>query len=441
MERSKGLALRRWLGALTATVILTSVPLLAPPAHADTVRGLSWHLDYLRIPRAHEITKGSGQTVVVVDSGVQASHWDLSGQVVTGRGFTPDAAPDGRIDPDTRVSHGTGMASLIAGRGGGQQRLLGVAPGAKILPASIGTGASDELAPAIRWAADQRPGVISISISPDGLAVNPDLASAVAYAQQRDVVVVASSGNEGSDLMSPLAALPGVVAVGAVDRKGAVWANSNRGPELAVTAPGVQVIMSVNGSTSPNGYGVGDGTSQATAIVSGVVALIRSRFPDLDAANVINRLVTTASDKGDKGRDPFYGFGVVDPVRALTADVPDVSANPLGVAAGGPGPGSTDAPEGGSGDESSDLGVSVRVDWGGLLPYALGCVAVVGGLVVLIVWLNRRRKRRRGPPYPPAGPPGQPPVPGPWRPPAQGGQPPAFGNPPPPAPHVPPPPG
>ncbi|GAA1885045.1 S8 family serine peptidase [Asanoa iriomotensis] len=400
-------SLARWFAAATAVLMVATLPLLATPAHADTVRSLSWHLDTLRIARAQQITKGAGVTVVVVDSGVQANNQDLVGQVVAGKGFAPGTAGDGRTDPDQQVSHGTGMASLIAGRGGGQQRMLGIAPQARIMPVAVGDD-TRTMTEAIRWAADQKPGVISISMGTTSPLESAELDDAITYAQQHDVVVVASAGNEGTDLRQ-LARHPGVVSVGAVDRKGGVWENSSRGPELAVAAPGVDVIMSVN---TGNGYGVGSGTSQSAAITSGVVALIRAEFPDLDAANVVNRLIKTAIDKGDKGRDSLYGFGIIDPVRALTADVPRVDANPLGAAAPLP----DDTARGRSADESGDGGSGLGIRFTnpvGLLVYGLGCLAVVAAIVVLIVWSNRRRRRgalpgapagqRPGPPW--AGPP------------------------------------
>ena len=371
------------------------MPLLATPAHADTVRSLSWHLDSLRIARAQQITKGAGVTVAVIDSGVQANHQDLVGQVVPGKAFATDVAPDGRTDPDKEVSHGTGMASLIAGRGGGQQRMLGIAPQAKIIPAAVGM-ARETIAEAIRFAADQRVGVISISMEPIGGFFPTSVNDAIAYAQQRDVVVVASAGNKGGDL-SEFARQPGVVSVSAVDRKGKVWEGSSRGHELAVSAPGVDVIMSVNGG---NGYGVTDGTSPATAITAGVVALIRARFPDLDAANVVNRLIRTTTDKGEKGRDAYYGFGVIDPVRALTATIAPVDSNPLGVAPAVPNASaSAQATDEDSDGDGSGLGIRVRADPGRLLLYGFGCLAVVAAIVVLIVWSSRRRRRR----YPASG--------------------------------------
>jgi len=420
MKQSKDRCRRaRWLGAVTAVLTVATLPLLATPAHADTVRSLSWHLDSLRISRAQQITKGAGVTVAVVDTGVQANNQDLVGQVIPGKAFAADVAPDGRTDPDKDVSHGTGMASLIAGRGGGAQRMLGIAPEAKVMPASMGM-AKSTAAEAIRWAADQRVGVINLSAEPSEGDFSAPINDAIAYALRRDVVVVASAGNRGGDL-SDFARQPGVVSVGAVDRKGKVWENSSRGHQLAVSAPGVDVIMSVN---SGNGYGVGDGTSTATAITAGVVALIRARFPDLNAANVVNRLIKTTTDKGEKGRDSFYGFGIIDPVRALTANIPPVDANPLGVAPAVP----DDAASGAAGDENGDddgsgLGIRVGADPGRLLLFGLPCLAVVAGIVVLIVWSNRRRRRQlatrpqAGGPYPPpsgqwgAPPPGHGPVP------------------------------
>jgi subtilisin family serine protease len=91
-----------------------------------------------------------------------------------------------------------------------------------------------------------------------------------------------------------------------------------------VSAPGVDIE-----STGPkNWYRMGTGTSDSTAITAGVVALIRSRFPTLSATEVIHRLTATATDRGPKGRDPEYGYGIVNPYAALTADLPPASASP-----------------------------------------------------------------------------------------------------------------
>src|SRR5262249_35204126 len=101
-------------------------------------------------------------------------------------------------------------------------------------------------------------------------------------------------------------------------RQGNIAPISSVGPGAVIAAPAVDIY-----STSlHNGYSTATGTSDSTAIVSGVVALIRSRYPNLSARDVINRLVATADDRGPPGRDDQYGYGIVDPVKALTADVP-----------------------------------------------------------------------------------------------------------------------
>ncbi|MBX6723884.1 MAG: S8 family serine peptidase, partial [Dactylosporangium sp.] len=246
-------------------------------------------------------------TVAVVDSGVDGSHADLAGNVLRGADLTSPSGGDGWVDSD---GHGTAMASLIAGHGHGSAAgALGIAPGAKILPIRR-KAASDldrgEVAQGIRWAADHGAQVINVSL--DG-GDTPALRQAVEYALRRDVVVVAGVGLPGGlGKVAAPARIPGVVAVSGVDKSGNIVASAS-GPEVAIAAPAKDIAhASKNG-----GYSVGTGTSDATAIVSGVVALIRSKYPDLDAANVINRLITTADDKGPPGRDQQYGFGIVNP--------------------------------------------------------------------------------------------------------------------------------
>ncbi len=111
------------------------------------------------------------------------------------------------------------------------------------------------------------------------------------------------------------------------------------GPQTALAAPAVDIFSTGPEFPPYNGYRIGNGTSDATAIVSGVAALVRSKFPNLSAAEVVHRLEATADDKGPPGRDDDYGYGIVDPVKALTADVPPLtpSASPTATVATGTG--------------------------------------------------------------------------------------------------------
>jgi type VII secretion-associated serine protease mycosin len=295
----------------------------ATPALADNIRDRQWYLTTLRIAEAHRFSRGSGAIVAVVDTGVDGRHVDLAGNILPGTDLTSARGGDGWTDAD---GHGTAMASLIAGHGHGTgDGSLGVAPQAKILPVrdTLADGLDrGTVAEGIRWAVDHGAHVVNLSLNG---ADTPALRQAVNYALERDVVVVAGVGLPGGlgKILAP-ARIPGVVAVSGVDRNGNIAASAS-GPEVAIAAPAKDIVHATKGG----GYSIGTGTSDATAIVSGVVALIRSKYPDLDAANVINRLIQTADDKGPPGRDERYGFGIVNPVRALTADVPRVDRNPL----------------------------------------------------------------------------------------------------------------
>ncbi|MEU4470072.1 S8 family serine peptidase [Micromonospora sp. NPDC023888] len=409
MERGNRLpsAARRLERLLCACLLLAigTVAVPAPAAAAPQTRKQQWYLDTLRIPQAHRITTGQGVIVGLVDTGVDATHPALRGQILPGHGVGNDAPADGRTDPDRKKAHGTAMAGLIVGNGKAPGGYLGIAPGAKIYPAALGSDLTDgAMQFAVRWAVDN--GAKVVNISAGGEEMSWEHYSAVKYALDHDVVVVSSAGNtlDGRVKVQAPASVTGAVAVGGTSRRGEFFTGSVQGPEMVIAAP-QQDIMLAN-PLREDGYGMlaDGGTSSAAAIVSGVVALIRARYPDLDANGVINRLIRTADDRGAPGRDPQYGFGLIDPVAALTADVSPVTANPLGV------------PK--DPWKSTSTGSNVRYDRLAIVVGVL--VAVLLGIVLLVVLLTRSRRRRPVPGA--AGPP-----PG-WAPPHQpavGGHPPA----------------
>jgi len=379
----------------------------AAPAAADpsTVREAEWFLDALKIPDAQKITTGAGVVVAVVDTPIDSTVPDLAGQLLPG--FSVVASAPGGVGRGAATTHGTNMAALIAGKGGGNLHMLGIAPGAKILPVAIGeesaSGAANtnerDIAAGIRWAADHGAKVINASVGSTG--TSPDEADAVRYALSKDAVVVASAGNtaQGTREVGTPGNIPGVVTVSGVKESGDFWDGSVHGPDVVVAAPATNIVSAAPKEFAASGFTSADGSSSAAAITSGVVALIRARFPQLNAANVINRLITTAKDNGDPGRDPYFGFGTIRPTVALTADVPSVSANPLVPAAS--------SPSASSGNANSPSHLNV----GNLVIIGL-IVAVPLLLIVLAVVLAVRAGRRRppgGPPGPGPGTPGYPP--------------------------------
>ncbi|MET8835560.1 type VII secretion-associated serine protease mycosin [Micromonospora sp. NPDC004540] len=341
------------------------------PSAAQRIREDEWHLNYLNVGKAHQISRGEGVAVAIVDTGV-APHPDLVRNLRPGTDLT--AAGDGLQDAD---GHGTAMAGLIAAHG---QReglgALGIAPSAKILPVrgkvTNDGGDTDDLARGMEFAIQQGADIICISAV---AARSSRLASAVKGALQADVVVVAAAGNRPDD---PTVGYPaseeGVIAVGGIDRSGMHAAVSVTGPEVDVAAPAVDIY-----STSYGGkYSKGTGTSGATAIVAGAAALIRSKYPDLPAQEVAHRLTATAIDKGPPGRDDEYGYGVIDLVAALTADVPPLGFETPSVTA----PTSTVARDRND-DDSTARGL-----------VTLGVLLAAGG--GYLVW--RRRRRADDPP-------------------------------------------
>jgi type VII secretion-associated serine protease mycosin len=389
----------------------------AGSATADNIRTGQWVIDkYEAETKVWPISQGDNVIVAVIDSGVSASHEDLIGQVMPGTDLSGEQS-DGRVD---KLGHGTSMASLIAGKGhGSKDGIIGLAPKAKILPVRIeisptgemGSGQEDRLAEGIRYAVDKGAKVINMSL---GGGADKAVREAIKYAVDKDVVLVSAAGNLGNH-DTPVdypAAVPGVVAVGAVDRDGKVWEKSNRGPELTLTAPGVDIYSA--GYRSSTDYHATNGTSDATAYVSAIAALVRSKYPDLSAGQVINRLIKSAVvPEGQKLPNDSYGYGIASPQRALAAN-PAVDGgpkeNPLlsrpesqrqpAESSAAPQP-STPANGGtvGGNDQAaapksdSDSGIPVYV-WAvvGLL-----AVVVVGGVIVLA----RRNKGGSGgqPPY------------------------------------------
>jgi type VII secretion-associated serine protease mycosin len=314
-----------------------SVVLIAPPASADQVRELEYWLDDYGIRDAWTTTQGEGVTIAVIDSGIDSSHPDLAGAVIGGKDFSGLGAANGQTPVGSPRSngHATMVASLAAGRGtNGTDGMIGVAPAASLLSLSMGFGEGSrpsdvQIAEAVRWAVDNGADVINMSLTRNTLDWPTSWDDAFSYAAQNDVVVVAAAGNRGSgtvEVGAP-ATMPGVLTVAGVDRSGkASFDASSQGITIGVAAPSEDLV----GAAPGGGHVTWQGTSGATPIVAGLVALVRSAYPALDAANVINRIVATANDAGTPGPDPLYGNGLINAAAAVRAVVPQVDKNPMG---------------------------------------------------------------------------------------------------------------
>ncbi|MFI1130603.1 type VII secretion-associated serine protease mycosin [Streptomyces althioticus] len=373
-------------GLLAAALVL--VP--ATTAHADTIRDRQWALDALHTDQVWPTTRGAGVTVAVLDTGVEADHPDLDGNVLQGKDLVGFGAREG---DEAWARHGTAMAGIIAGHGhgpGNGDGVLGVAPEAKILPvrviledkdparAKARSTRGNALAEGIRWAADHGADVINLSLGDDSASAHPEEGEdeAIQYALRKGVVVVASAGNGGEkgDRISYPAAYPGVIAATAVDRYGTRAPFSTRRWYATVSAPGVDVII----ADPDHKYYEGWGTSAAAAFVSGAVALVKAAHPDLTPAQIKRLLEDTARNAPAAGRDDSRGFGFIDPAAAIEAagrlKREGLKAAAYGEEYFGPGP-AADA----SGDDTAD--------WAAPLAGGAGGVLLVAAVVL---WRGRR---------------------------------------------------
>jgi membrane-anchored mycosin MYCP len=346
---------------------------------SSRVTAVPWAQQALDYPAAWPLTEGQGVTVAVVDSGV-----DYSPQLA-GREFAIDLTKTGIQDC---VGHGTEVAGIIAASDLQAQGVAfeGVAPEARILSVKVNSaenGSSALLAEGIKDAALLGAKVINVSVQ---TADSPALRAAVALALAKGAVIVAAGGNDGGGASGlpgngPFypASYPGVLSVGAVASDGSLAPYSDLRSHVAVTAPGENLT-----SACPGGYQVGNlnGTSYATAFVSGVAALVRARFPRLTGPQVVARITATAN--GAAG--PGTGHGVVNPLQAVTS---------LTAAAAAPGPSPTPRPQPVSVAKAPPPDLAVRRAALTVAASTLGAAALVA-LGALVIVQGRRRRWRAG---------------------------------------------
>jgi len=319
-RRSVGSVVR----ALQAERVVTSVQ----PNYLFTLQGegqavtegdpAQYELAKLHLPQAHAMAKGDNVPVAVIDSGVDAQHPELAGAV--------SQSYDALSSPFSPHKHGTAIAGLIAAHG----KLMGAAPAAHLLAirAFDGAGAGAEgttfnILKGLDWATANGARVINMSFAgPSDPAIHRSLAAA----HKKGIVLVAAAGNAGPQ-SPPLypAADPNVIAVTATDADDKLFAQANRGRYVALAAPGAQILVAI----PDDKYEVSSGTSYSAAEVSGIVALILERQPNLSPDRVRDILLATAKDLGPKGRDTMFGAGLADAYGALMAEPAPVAAAPL----------------------------------------------------------------------------------------------------------------
>ncbi|MFI8950816.1 type VII secretion-associated serine protease mycosin [Streptomyces sp. NPDC053750] len=332
----------------TATTVLAATVLAgttvwaspAPEARADDggqctfpskkYEGRPWSLQRVNLDELWAQSKGAGVRVAVIDTGVDVKNPQLTDAVDASKGknYLPlknrkgEEIERGNAQGTTdTVGHGTRVAGIIAARPAKGTGFVGVAPEATIIPVkqndAEGNGTADTLALSIRHAVDAGADVINIS-QDTANAVEPaqSLKDAVDYALGRQVVVVASAGNDGlggNVKVTYPASYDGVLAVASSDRNNERAPFSQSGEFVGVAAPGVDMVSTVPGG----GHCSDNGTSFSAPYVAGVAALLKAKYPKWTAAQIVAQIEQTA-ERSIPGHDRLVGWGVIDPVKALT---------------------------------------------------------------------------------------------------------------------------
>lgn len=272
-----------------------------------------WNLPSIEAEKGWNVSKGDEQVIVaVLDTGVQSNHPDLKGKLIEGVNLVDEEA-----DPDDDVGHGTHVSGIIGATVNNGEGVAGVSWFNKIMPVKVldssGAGSTYTVAQGIIWAVDHGAKVINMSLG--NYAEADFLHDAIKYAYERDVVMIAASGNDNTDRPGYPAAYPEVFAVAATNSNKEKATFSNYGDYIDVAAPGDSIASTYPGSQ----YAALSGTSMASPHVAALAGLIRSVNPELSNVEVMEIMRKSAIDLGDEGKDNYFGYGEIDVEKALQA--------------------------------------------------------------------------------------------------------------------------
>jgi len=275
----------------------------------DPYAGSEWHMDKIGARSAWDFAQGSGVTIAILDSGVDATHPDLAPRIVPGWNFYDNTANTADV-----YGHGTKVAGTAAATTNNGIGVSGVAGLSRIMPIRISDTAGyaywSTIAQGLTYAADHGARVANISYS---AYVSASVRSAAQYMKDKGGLVFVSSGNTG--VADSTAATSTMIVVGATDANDLRASWSTYGPVVSLSAPGVSIYSTTVGG----GYAAVSGTSFSTPMSAGVAALMMAARPSLSSSQVESLLYSTAVDLGTAGRDPYYGYGRVNAAGAVSA--------------------------------------------------------------------------------------------------------------------------
>lgn len=263
---------------------------------------------------AWKINKGKPDVVIaIIDTGVDLDHPDLKDKLLNGYNAISPGTP-----PKDDARHGTHVAGIAAAIGNNSIGISGLAPNCKILPVKVlgnGSGSIATISDGLIWAADNGADVVNMSLGT--YTEDKTLAEAVKYALGKNVVCIATMGNDNMERRRFPAGFPGMIAIGSTDENDKKSSFSNYGDWMTVSAPGTNILSTLPTYMSPNGYGKLSGTSMAAPLVTGLAGLIRSQNKGLSPSETSKILKAGTDDLGDEGFDKYFGAGRINAAKTL----------------------------------------------------------------------------------------------------------------------------
>lgn len=291
-----------------------------------------WGIKQLNVPSTWTVTRGEGQTVMVIDTGYTA-HIDLEGAIMYNK--SRDFIGEGLVDKNGHSTHCCGIIGARDNTSG----MVGVAPSCNIITCKVldenGSGSYAGILEALKYAVEVKPSIVSMSLG--GPINDIRVHNLIKELYNLNIPVIAAAGNEGpgKNTMGYPALYPETIAIGAFDSDGNLADFSSRGSDIDFTAPGVKIYS----TWLKNEYAILDGTSMATPFMAGLVALLLAKHAKQEKETGMNdcktveqikqHLIKYSNDKGVVGWDDAWGYGVVDPQKLIFEDT-TVSPAPTG---------------------------------------------------------------------------------------------------------------
>jgi serine protease len=318
------------LVAALACALVAVIGVGGAPAHARSVNdpalARQWGLAKIGASAAWDTATGAGTTIAVIDSGVDLTHEDLAAKLLPGKDYTGL----GSVQDD--CGHGSHVSGIAAASTNNGKGVAGVAPDAKILPVKVlatsggrCAGNTSDIQDGIRWATDQGATVINLSLGSDiQFLTGSGLGDSLSYAWSKGAIPVVAAGNSslfGSGYSNESAII--VTASGFADDSPS-YSSTTGGAKWAMSAPGGDgtgddhdILSAYYEAGRTNDYALLAGTSMATPHVAGAAAVLRSM--GLTPQQTVDRLLSTATDLGTKGKDNLFGSGRLDLAKAVAA--------------------------------------------------------------------------------------------------------------------------